>query len=497
MNVKTTTDKKNTRLKSLPKIDELMLLLDKQGLFNQAPRDVVRSFCRQTVADLRRKILAAAVREDCLPPDKEAALAAAAQIVKSEILALGRYRLRRVVNATGIIIHTNLGRAPLCPEALTRLIEVGENYSNLEFDLEKGQRGLRYDHVQRLLCVLTGAEDALVVNNNAAAVLLALNTLADGREAIVSRGELIEIGGEFRIPEVMEKSGARLREVGTTNRTRRADYEQAISAATGVILKVHTSNFRMMGFTEEAGLEELVALGKKHSVPVLVDLGSGCFIELGDYGQEREPTVQEVQAKDVDLVTFSGDKLLGGPQAGIILGKASVLQKIKMNPLNRALRIDKLTLAALEGTLMQYLTPAAAVKNIRVLKALTEPQAAVTRRARKLLTMMKKTSPAGWSLSLKKGCSLAGGGALPTREIPTTLIALQSGQISAGRLEAELRKLAIPILVRIAADEVLLDLRTIEEAEFPFITAGLKIITEGMKTGTDLKSVPNIAGSGA
>jgi L-seryl-tRNA(Ser) seleniumtransferase len=355
-------------------------------------------------------------------------------------------------------------------------MEVGENYSNLEFDLEKGQRGLRYDHVQRLLCVLTGAEDALVVNNNAAAVLLTLNTLADGREAIVSRGELIEIGGEFRIPEVMEKSGARLREVGTTNRTRRADYERAISAETGVILKVHTSNFRMVGFTEEAGLEELVALGKKHQVPVVDDLGSGCLIELDRYGQEREPTVQEVLAKDVDVVTFSGDKLLGGPQAGIILGKASVLQKIKRNPLNRALRIDKLTLAALEGTLLQYMTPAAAVKNIPVLKALTEPQAAVTRRARKLLTMLKETLPSGWAISLQKGYSLAGGGALPTREIPTALVALRAGQLSASRLEVELRRLAVPILARIADDEVLLDLRTIGEEDLPLITEGLKLI---------------------
>jgi len=493
--VKTRAEKNNAELKNLPKIDELMLLLEKRGLFSQAPRDVVRSFCRQAVADLRQTILATEGKRDTLLPDREAALADAAERVQREISDLSRYRLRRVVNATGIIIHTNLGRAPLCPEALARLIEVGENYSNLEFDLEKGQRGLRYDHVQRLLCVLTGAEDALVVNNNAAAVLLVLNTLAEGREAIVSRGELIEIGGEFRIPEVMEKSGARLREVGTTNRTRRADYEQAISAETGVILKVHTSNFRMVGFTEEAGLEELVELGKKHQVPVIDDLGSGCLIELDHYGQEREPTVQEVLAKDVDVVTFSGDKLLGGPQAGIILGKASALQQIKRNPLNRALRIDKLTLAALEGTLLQYLTPAVAVKNIPVLKALTEPPAAVTRRARKLLAMMKKVSPAGWSLSLKKGSSLAGGGALPTREIPTALIAVRSGQISAGRLETAFRKLPVPILARIVDNEVLLDVRTIEEAEFPFIAAGLKFIA--MKPGTDFKSVPTPAGSWA
>jgi len=473
-------DQTKDMLRNLPKIDELMLLLEKRGLFARAPREVVRNFCRQNVADRRRMLLEAKARAGDIRPDGQTLLAEAVEQVEKEVLDLGRYRLRRVVNATGIILHTNLGRAPLCPDALARLLEVGGNYSNLEFDLEKGRRGLRYDHLQRLLCVLTGAEDALAVNNNAAAVLLVLNALSAGREAIVSRGELVEIGGEFRIPEVMEKSGARLREVGTTNRTRLKDYEQAIGAETGVILKVHASNFRILGFTEEAGLEELVGLGRKHGLPVIDDLGSGCFIELDRYGLEREPTVQEVLAAGVDVVTFSGDKLLGGPQAGIILGKASLLQRIKSNPLNRALRIDKLTLAALEATVMQYLQPETAVKNLRVLGALTEPQAAVLRRGRKLLALLKKALPGGWHLSLKEGSSLAGGGALPTREILTALVALRSDRISAGRLEPELRKLAVPILARIADEEVLFDLRTIEEGEFNFIKDGLVSIAAGV-----------------
>ncbi|MDO9584940.1 MAG: L-seryl-tRNA(Sec) selenium transferase, partial [Syntrophales bacterium] len=337
-------DQKKMMLKELPKIDELMLMLEQKDIFAKAPRDIVKSVCRVIVDDLRQAILG--VQDNDLPrPAMESVMEYAAQRVERVVHDLSRYRLHRVVNATGIILHTNLGRAPLCPEALARLLEVGGSYSNLEFDLETGQRGLRYYHVHRVFCALSGAEDALVVNNNAAAVLLALNTLAEGKEAIVSRGELIEIGGEFRIPEVMEKSGARLREVGATNRTRLADYEKAINAGTGVILKVHTSNFRIVGFTEDTGLESLVALGKKHGVPVMDDLGSGCFIELDRYGLEKEPTVQEVLTTGVDVVTFSGDKLLGGPQAGIILGKEKILERIKKNPLNRALRIDKLTLA--------------------------------------------------------------------------------------------------------------------------------------------------------
>ncbi|MDO8442804.1 MAG: L-seryl-tRNA(Sec) selenium transferase, partial [bacterium] len=289
------------------------------------------------------------------------------------------------------------------------------------------------------------------------------------------RGELIEIGGEFRIPEVMAKSGARLREVGTTNRTRISDYENSIGENAGLILKVHTSNFKIMGFTEDTGLASLVALGEKHGVPVMYDLGSGCFLGLDHYGLEREPTVSDVMETGVDVISFSGDKLLGGPQAGIILGKRDLLQKIKKNPLTRALRIDKLTLAALEATMIQYLNPQKAVERLRVLKNLTEPLSTVKKRANRLLTMLKNARLEGVVLSLKKGFSTAGGGALPTREIPTMLLAIQLEFMSVSSLEERLRRLDVPIIARIAEEQILFDLRTIEEEEFTFVRDGLKI----------------------
>ena len=463
-------------LQHLPKIDEMMLHLEKGERLAGVPRELVKEACRSVVEELRGRILAAGGGgKELRLPTKEAAAERAAGIVEG----LGAYHLRRVINATGVIIHTNLGRAPLCREALERVVEVARGYSNLEYDLEKGERGLRYDHVRRLLCALTGAEDALVVNNNAAAVLLVLNSLAEGKEAIVSRGELIEIGGEFRVPEVMAKSGARMQEVGTTNRTRLADYERAIGPETGLILKVHTSNFRIVGFTEEAGLASLVELGKKHGLPVMDDMGSGCFIELDRYGLEREPTVRDSVATGVDAVTFSGDKLLGGPQAGIILGKRDTLERIRRNPLNRALRIDKLTLAALEATMVKYLRPDEALAGIRVLKALTEPLDGVRKRARRLAAVLRRSLPEGLSVALVDGVSMAGGGALPTREIPTVLVGVRAAALSAAALEERLRRGETPIIVRVADDRVLLDLRTIDAGEFPAIRDAVKGILTG------------------
>ena len=470
-------DKKTKRLlKELPKIDELLLLLEKQDVYALAPRALVKEICRKTVQALREKITGG--RKDARDAIVLEAKDVAGKIYQN-IKNLHTYNLRRVVNATGVILHTNLGRAPLCPEALQRINEVGRGYSNLEFDLTRGERGQRYDHASRLLCALTGAEDALIVNNNAAAVLLVINTLAEGKEAIVSRGELIEIGGEFRIPEVMSKSATRLREVGTTNRTRLKDYEKAINKETGLIMKVHTSNYRIIGFTEEAEIKELVTLGKKKRIPVMNDLGSGCLINLENYGLEHEPTVREVLKAGVDVVTFSGDKLLGGPQAGIIVGGKKILAKIKKNPLNRALRIDKFTLAALEATLMHYLDAAQAVKKLRPLKALTEPVADVKIRARKLFNKLQKENYAGLELSLRDGFSTAGGGSLPTQKIPTVLIGIKSKKMSAGRIEEKLRALEMPVIVRVDKDEVLLDPRTVSEDEFVFIAEGLKNIVSG------------------
>ena len=462
-------DNKREMLKNLPKIDEMMLRIEKREGLAGFPKEIVKESCRTVVESLRARVVQEK-GETFRLPTPDATDDQAAEIIEG----YRSYRLRRVINATGVILHTNLGRAPLCREAIERIVEVARGYSNLEYDIEKGERGLRYDHVRGLLCALTGAEDALVVNNNAAAVFLVLNALSEGKEVIVSRGELIEIGGEFRIPDVMEKSGARLIEVGTTNRTRFSDYERAIGPETGIIFKVHTSNFRIMGFTEEADLPSLVALGKRHHIPVVNDLGSGCLIELDRYGLEREPTVRDCLAAGADVVTFSGDKLLGGPQAGLILGKRAFIETIRKNPLNRALRIDKLTLAALEATMVKYLRPAEALADIRVLRALTEPVADVRKRAKRLAAMLRRTLPERIDIKLVTGLSMAGGGSLPTQEIPTLLIGLRVAGLSAAFVEERLRRRELPVIVRVADDQLLLDVRTVDPEEFSEIRDALK-----------------------
>ena len=464
-------DKRKVLLKGLPKIDDVIGLLEKNGIYAKASKDIVREACRQVVQNLRDQILSAA---DKTLPSVSPDAASAARSVEEIVAGLHRFKLKRLVNATGVILHTNLGRAPLCSEAVDRIVEVGRGYSNLEFDLIHGERGLRYDHVGGLICALTGAEDALIVNNNAAAVLLTLNTLAEHKEAIVSRGELIEIGGEFRIPDVMTKSNSILREVGTTNRTRLADYEKAIGPNTGVILKVHTSNYRIVGFTEEAELVPLVALGKHHGIPVFDDLGSGCLVDLAAFGLQHEPTVREVLGSGVDVVTFSGDKLLGGPQAGIIVGKKDIVARIKKNPLNRALRIDKFTLAALEATLMRYLAPGDAPRNLRSLRALTEPLGDVKKRARKLMAKLKRAGLSGLTYELKDSMAAAGGGSLPTEDIPSAVVTVKSAKMSASRMEASLRRAAVPVIVRVDEDEIQIDLRTVAEDEFGFVVDALR-----------------------
>jgi len=464
-------DAQRALLKNLPKIDEVLAALEKRGVLERAPREKVLEAIREVVGSIRAGILAGTRgRGDAFT------IESAADAVAARIERLHEYSLRRVINATGIILHTNLGRAPLCREALERIVEVSRGYSNLEFDLASGKRGLRYDHVRGILCELTGAEDALVVNNNAAAVLLVLSTLARGREAVVSRGELIEIGGEFRIPEVMERSGAVLREVGATNRTHLSDYERAVGENTALILKVHPSNFRIVGFSEEVGVPELVALGRRHGIPVMNDLGSGCFIRLEQYGLKHEPTVTDAVKEGADVITFSGDKLLGGPQAGIIVGRKDLLAGIKRNPLNRALRIDKLTLAALEATAKLYLNEREAVAGLRSLAALTEPVGAVTRRARRLLRMLRKEDFPGVTLGLRQGSSMSGGGSLPTQQIPTVLVALRSEGLSAARIDERLRALPLPVVARIAGDEVLFDPRTLAAGELPEVRNALRAV---------------------
>jgi L-seryl-tRNA(Ser) seleniumtransferase len=364
-----------------------------------------------------------------------------AQRVRDEIQRLRAPRLRRVLNATGVIVHTNLGRAPLAEEALARVVEIARGYSNLEYDLTAGARGSRQDHAADILRRLTGAEAALVVNNNAAAVLLALAALAEGREVIVSRGELIEIGDGFRIPDVLAHSGARLREVGTTNRTRAADYEQAIGSETALLLRVHQSNFRVVGFTEQPTVQQLAAVARRHELPLVDDLGSGVLVELAD-----EPSARESLAAGADLVTFSGDKLLGGPQAGIVVGRADLVEKLRRHPLQRALRADKLTLAALEGTLALYLD---APERIPVLRMLRDE--GVRERAERLASAVGGT--------VEETVARVGGGALPLAELPSFACAVEE------ELAAPLRAGEPPVVGVVRDGKLLLDCRTLADDE--------------------------------
>jgi L-seryl-tRNA(Ser) seleniumtransferase len=373
--------------------------------------------------------------------------------------------LRRIINGTGVVIHTNLGRSLLSKSATQALAQAGSHYTNLEYNLETGKRGSRYSLVESIICELTGAEAALVVNNNAAAVLLVLETLAYGKEAIVSRGQLVEIGGSFRIPDVMKKSGAKLVEVGATNRTHLRDYADAISEETALLLKVHTSNFRMIGFTSEVSVEEMVDLARKNGLVVMEDLGSGCLIDLSAYGLPKEPTVQEVINAGVDVVTFSGDKLLGGPQAGIIAGKREVIEKVKKNPLNRALRIDKFTLASLENILRDYYDTNTALKNIPTLAMLTQGVDLMRSKGRSLLRKIEKKISPECVVRLVPTVSRVGGGAMPEYSLASWAIELKPRHIGLNVLEKEFRNLAVPIIGRIENDGFLIDLRTVLEDE--------------------------------
>ncbi len=409
---------------------------------------------RLTLNQKRQQILT-----NNLPPqiDQEDLIA----LMEIEIMRITRPHLRPVINATGVVLHTNLGRAPLGKEVLRNICLVAQGYANLEFDLQSGERGSRDTHVEEILTKISGAEAALVVNNNAAAVLLALNTLAEGKEVVVSRGELVEIGGSFRIPDVMKKSGAILKEVGTTNRTHLHDYAQALNDKTALLLKVHTSNFRILGFTAEVSLNDLVKLGRNKGLPVMQDLGSGCFLDLSQYGLPQEPAVPEVLRAGVDLVTFSGDKLLGGPQAGIILGQKKYIDLIKKNPLNRAVRIDKLTLAGLEATLRTYLNPEKVIAQIPVLKMLTYSELELKKRAIRLKRTIARELSSLCQVQIKKENSPVGGGALPLHHLPTWVIALRPLKISASEMEKRLREQEPPIIARIQEEEILLRLRTI------------------------------------
>jgi L-seryl-tRNA(Ser) seleniumtransferase len=444
-------------LRALPKTDELLKRDDLAALAAECPRAVVVDAIRDAVEAARASILDG----DPTPVDEDALAEHAMRIVAVRM----RPSLRRVVNATGIIVHTNLGRSVLSDAALRAALQVGGNYSTLEYDVETGERGSRHTHVERLICDLTGAEAAMAVNNNAAAVLLAIAGLASHKEAIVSRGQLVEIGGSFRIPDIMRQSGAKMVEVGATNKTHLRDYEQAITPKTGLLLKVHSSNFRVVGFTEEVSLEELSALGRTHGVPVYEDQGSGVLVDLRPFGLPDEPTVRSSIEAGADLVSVSGDKLLGGPQAGILAGRKDLIDKLKKHPLARALRLDKMTIAALEATLRLYLDPRRAVEEIPTLRMLTADDDQVRQRAHLLADRIERACGGACMVAAVPDVARAGGGALPMADIPTTVVALQPLGMSANDLEARLRLGEPCIVTRIKDGRVLVDPRTLTQPE--------------------------------
>jgi len=458
-------------LRTIPNVERCLQALFALDEVAQAPVLLVKNCVRDVLAELRARILGGETIEGA-----QLALEALLPVFAKRIGQEQRPCLRPLINATGVIIHTNLGRSILPECAMDSIRAAGSHYTNLEFDLATGQRGSRYSLVEKLLCQLTGAEAALVVNNNAAAVLLVLETLARGREVIVSRGQLVEIGGSFRIPEVMARSGALLVEVGATNRTHPRDYENGVTEQTALLLKVHCSNFRIIGFTREVSLEELVQIGRQKSIPVMEDLGSGCFIDLSRFGLEKEPTVQEAVASGADVVTFSGDKLLGGPKAGIILGRREIVERVKKNPLNRALRIDKFTLAGLESILRLYLDEKTAVAKIPTLVMIAAPVAEISRRAKRLAGRLRSLQPEVCGVQVVATIARVGGGAMPEQNLPSRGVALAPRRMSVNRLEVLLRSLEVPVIGRVEADHLLLDMRTVADDEIAPLAARLQQI---------------------
>jgi L-seryl-tRNA(Ser) seleniumtransferase len=458
--------------KKIPGVDNLLGLPQLEEALVSYPRSLVLRAVHQVIDELRSRITAGSLRNE-----SELALNLISDRIVERLVALARPSLRPVINATGVVIHTNLGRSILPKAAIQEFESLSGGYSNLEYDLEQGKRGSRYVHVEEILKELTSAEAAMVVNNNAAAVLVALDTLARGREVIVSRGELVEIGGSFRIPDVMRKSGAKMIEVGTTNKTHVKDYEEVITPETGLLLKVHQSNFRIMGFTEEVGTDKLVELGRRNNIPVMEDLGSGCFIDFSKFGYIKEPTVQETLGQGVDLVTFSGDKLMGGPQAGIILGRSNIIEAVRKNQLSRALRIDKLTLLALEQTLTLYRDEKRAIQEVPTLNMIFQPYEMTRKRVQQLKRMIGKIDTRNFELDYIDGSSRVGGGAMPLLEIPSRILCLIPTGVSASRLEKYLRGYDPPIIVRLERDRILIDARTVQDHELKLLGQAIRWVS--------------------
>ncbi len=442
---------------NIPKMD---LLLENENVLNLIQtygKATVKKFLQLSIEKIKKKLLS----------DKNLSKPAiSSEIIKNASEELSLYfspQLKKIINATGVVLHTNFGRAPLSEAILDNVKKVACNYSNLEFNLKTGKRGIRYQNIIKYLIDLTGAEDALVVNNNAAAVLLTLSAIAKEKEVIVSRGELVEIGGSFRIPEVMEQSGAILKEIGATNKTHLKDYINAINENTGAILKAHTSNYRIVGFTESVVIEELVKLGKDKKIPVIFDIGSGSFIDFSQIGLPHEPTVESVIKQGVDIVTFSGDKLLGGPQAGIILGKKKYIEILKRHPLNRALRIGKFTLAALEPLFKFYFNKETAINNILSIKLITCNLEVLKTKAEKINNFAQKCE--NFYFTIKEDFAFVGGGAFPTDKLKTVIMILHHKKFSAAKIEHILRNASVPVIGRIKDDSFIIDVRTVLDTQ--------------------------------
>lgn len=446
-------------LRAIPKVDELLGMEPLQALAGQMPAPALREAVREELEALRRRILAGDIDHI---PNREDLCAAVCRRAREASLP----SLRGVVNGTGVTLHTNLGRACLSHRAVEAVVGVAGGYSTLEYDVDAGRRGSRHSHVEALLCAVTGAEGAMVVNNNAAAVLLILSALGKGGEVITSRGELVEIGGSFRVPDIMVQCGCALREVGTTNKTHLSDYERAITPETRALLKVHTSNYKIMGFTESVPLAELVALGRERGLPVIEDLGSGSLVDLEQFGIHGEPTVQQSVQAGVDIISFSGDKLLGGPQAGIIIGRKDYIETLKKHPLARALRVDKMTLAALRETLYAYTDPAMAVREIPTLAMLAVPEHVLREKAELLCRAL---ADRGVTARTVPAQDQVGGGSVPTQLLPAWAVAIDPGRLTVDGLEAALRRRERPIIGRITHEQYLLDTRTLWESDFDYI----------------------------
>jgi L-seryl-tRNA(Ser) seleniumtransferase len=459
-------------LRNLPAVDHILELSKSDPFFAEIPRSVLIRSIRSVLDNRRRQI----IEQDPAHIDDLLADSSVVTGVKDLVRQAQSLNLRETVNATGIVIHTNLGRSLLAETAIEHLCTVGRQYSNLEFDLDKGRRGSRYANVEGLICEISGAESAMVVNNCAGAVLLALETMAAGKKVIVSRGELVEIGGSFRIPDVMAKSGGVLCEVGTTNRTHLHDYENAVDEQTALLLKVHKSNYSVVGFSTEVSLKELVALGQKHQVPVMEDLGSGTFIDFSRYGLLKEPTVQESVSAGVDIITFSGDKLLGGPQAGLVVGKKACIDRIKKNPITRALRIDKLTLAALESTLRLYRDEEMAVQAIPTLRMMLQPIATLEEKAGRLKKMLESAGRIRLTVASLDLVSRPGGGSLPLLELPSKGLGIRIDGLSANAIEKNLRLSSPPIIGRIEDDLYTMDMRTLQDDELETIRSAIETL---------------------